>query len=188
MLGCGLVGTVGLGLVAFVVLFWIVSIFNGLVQLRNNIDKAWANINVLLKQRNDEIPNLVEIVKGYMKHEKEVIENVTKARTAMLSASSMGEKAAAHEKQSAALKTLFAVAEGYPQLKASDNFLALQKRISALENEIADRREFYNDSVNLYNIRIASLPDMFMAMPMGMQRKELFKILEAEAAVPSAKI
>ncbi|MBI2675022.1 MAG: LemA family protein [Candidatus Aenigmarchaeota archaeon] len=160
---------------------YIVSIYNGLVRLKNDIKKAWANIDVLLKQRSDELPKLIESVKGYMKHEREVLTSLTKARTEFLKAKSMSEKAAADGMISQALKSIFAVAENYPQLKASENFIQLQNRISGLENELADRREFYNDSANEFNIRIESFPDTIIAGMMGLrQPAEMFKVAEEE--------
>lgn len=168
------------GLLLLGVIIYFVSIFNGLVRLKNNIKKSWSNINVLLKQRSDELPKLINSVKGYMKHEKGVLTELTKARTAFLSAKTMSQKAAADNMISGTLKTLFAVAENYPNLKANENFMQLQNRISGLENELADRREFYNDSVNTYNIRIESFPDMFVAGMMKLQQKEMFKVTEKE--------
>jgi LemA protein len=166
--------------VALLVAFYIVSVYNGLVSLRNNIDKAWANIDVMLKQRSDMIPNLVATVKGYMTHEKDVLTQITKLRGEMLSAGSVGEKAKASDALSASIKTVFAVAENYPQLKANENFLELQKQITAMENQIADRRELYNDSVMLFNSRIHMLPDSVFAGMMGMKDKEYFKAEEGE--------
>ncbi|MFH1408583.1 MAG: LemA family protein, partial [Nanoarchaeota archaeon] len=155
-------------------------IYNGLVRLKNNIEKSWANINVLLKQRTDELPKLIASVKGYMKHEKGVLEGVTKARTSMMGAKTMAEKAAADNQLTGALKTLFAVSENYPQLKANENFMQLQQRISGLENELADRREFYNDSVNTFNIKIESFPDMVIANMMKLVKREMYKVSEAD--------
>ena len=169
-----------LGLLLLGVIIYFISIFNGLVRLKNNIKKSWSNINVLLKQRSDELPKLINSVKGYMKHEKGVLTELTKARTSFLSAKTMSQKAAADNMISGALKTLFAVAENYPNLKANENFMQMQNRISGLENELADRREFYNDSVNTYNIRIESFPDMFVAGMMKLQQKEMFKVTEKE--------
>ncbi|MCS7105695.1 MAG: LemA family protein, partial [Candidatus Aenigmarchaeota archaeon] len=131
--------------------------------LRRNIDKAWANVEVLLKQRNDELPKLVEVCKGYMKYEKSVLEEITNLRTRWMEASTKAERIKISEQISSALKTLFAVVENYPKLRANENFLQLQTRISGLENELADRREFYNECVNNYNIRIQSIPDKFIA-------------------------
>jgi len=169
---------VGIGVIAY-----IVAIFNGLIQLKNNIKKSWANIDVLLKQRYDELPNLVEAVKGYMKHEKQVLMEITMARTALSSATSKSDKAGFNDKLSKNIKTVFAVAENYPKLQASENFLKLQERISALENEIADRREFYNDSVNNYNIRIQSIPDVVVARMLKYTEEDLFKATDDEKKV-----
>ena len=167
-----------LAVVAAVVYF--ITVYNSLVRLRNNIDKAWANIDVLLKQRHDELPKLIETCKGYMQYEQKTFQLIVEARTAFLKATSVGEKAQADNLMSGALKTLFAVAEKYPELKANNNFMQLQNRISELEEKIADRREFYNDSVNTYNIRIQQLPDVFIAGLMSLQRKELFQVAEED--------
>jgi LemA protein len=168
--------------------FYVFSIYNGLISLRNNIEKAWANIDVLLKQRTDLIPNLVETVKGYMKYERSVLTNITALRTSMMGATTPGEKAKASEGISAALKSIFAVAENYPQLQASQSFLKLQEQLSAMENQIADRREFYNDSVLLFNTRIHSLPDMLFASLMGLKDKEYFKVAEEEKEAVKVKL
>jgi LemA protein len=168
--------------------FYAFSIYNGLISLRNNIDKAWANIDVLLKQRSDLIPNLVEAVKGYMKHEKAVLTEITQLRTALMGATTPSAKAKTSEGISAALKTIFAVAENYPKLEASQNFLELQKQLTAMENQIADRREFYNDSVLLFNTRIHSLPDLVFASMMGLKDKEYFKAAEEEKKAVEVKM
>src|SRR6202048_4906231 len=126
-------------------LIYAVILYNGLVRLRNENDRAWANIDVLLKQRHDEIPNLVETVKGYMQHEQQTLVAVTQARAASRNAASVRQKAQADLMMTGALRGLFAVAENYPQLRANENFLKLQRRISELEERIADRREFFND-------------------------------------------
>ncbi|MDP2717879.1 MAG: LemA family protein [Candidatus Micrarchaeota archaeon] len=168
----------GAVVLAAVVLFFVL-VYNGLVALKNDIKKSWANIDVLLMQRSSELPKLVESVKGYMAHEQGVLESLTRARTAFLNAKSVGEKAAADGMLSGALKTLFAVSENYPQLRATENFQQLQSRISGLENEIADRREFYNNAVNLYNIRIQSIPDVFIANVLAYKAEEMFKVPES---------
>ena len=165
-------------IVAFVAYF--IAVYNGLVRLKNNIKKALANIDVLLKQRMDELTKLIETVKGYARFERKVLTEVTKARTAFLDAKTLPEKAKASDMLSGAIKSLFAVAENYPKLNASENFKQLQDRISGIENEIADRREFYNDSVNTYNIRIQQIPDRFIAGMLGYQPEVLFKAEEAE--------
>jgi len=166
-------------------IYWAV-LFNSLILLKNNVRKAWANIDVLLKQRSDLIPNLVETVKGYMKYEKGLFEEITKARTALMQASGAAQTAKASKQMDSALKTLFAVAENYPQLRASENFLHLQKQLSDLENQIANRREFYNDSVNLYNMGIERFPELFVAKLLGMKREEYFTAEESAKALPSA--
>ncbi|HOW59224.1 MAG TPA: LemA family protein [Candidatus Omnitrophota bacterium] len=155
---------------------YFVGIYNGLIQVRNNIDKAWANIDVLLKQRHDELPKLIDTCKGYMQYEQGLLEKLTQARTAFMNATSIEDKTKAENQLAAGLKTLFAVSENYPDLKANQNFLQLQGRISGLENEIADRREFFNESVNVYNIRIQQLPDVFVANSLGYQRRTLLEI------------
>jgi LemA protein len=162
------------------VLIYAVILYNGLVRLRNENDRAWANIDVLLKQRHDEIPNLVETVKGYMQHEQQTLLAVTQARADSINASSVGQKAIADLKIASALHGLFAVAENYPQLKANENFLKLQNRITELEERIADRREFFNDDVNTYNTRIGQIPDVFVASFMNLKRREMFKVSEQD--------
>jgi len=170
------------GIVLFIVgiTMYFVSIYNGLIRLSKDIDKSWSNIDVLLKQRHDEIPKLIKVCEGYMKHERNTLENITKARTACLNAKTVNDSSKAEGQLAGALKTLFAVAENYPDLKANNNFMQLQNRISYLENQIADRREFYNDATNNYNIRINQLPDMFVARMLNMQDKDLFKVSEED--------
>ncbi len=164
--------------VAIVVYF--VSIFNGLVRLNRDIDKSWANIDVILKQRHDELPKLIEVCKGYMNYEKTVLRNLTELRSGWMKAETQSNKANISNMISDALKSLFAVAENYPNLKANEDFLQLQSRISGLESELADRREFYNDSVTNYNIRIKSIPDMWVASMMHYQPVDLFKVAEED--------
>ena len=170
------VGLIIAGFVGF-----LITIYNALIRMRNNISKSWANIDVILKQRSDELPKLVDSVKGYMKHEEGVLTKVTQARTKFLDAQTVQEKAKANNMITDALKSLFAVAENYPTLKANESFIQLQKRISGLENELSDRREFYNDSVNEYNIKIESFPDVIVARMMGYTQPEtMFKIDESD--------
>ncbi len=160
-------------------LFYIGSIYNGLIGLRNNTDKAWANIDVLLKQRYDLIPNLVRTVKEYTKYEKGVLVEITKLRSATINGSPT-ERAGASNRITEALKSIFAVAEDYLKLRASENFLELQKQLSAIENQITDRREFYNNSVLLYNTRIHAIPDTVLAMVLSMKKREYFKATSDE--------
>lgn len=164
-------------------LIYAVSIFNGLIRLKVNIDKAWANIDVLLKKRYDLVPNLVAVVEGYKNFERDLITQVTKARSAAVSAGSIPEKAQTNDALAALLGRLFAVAENYPSLKAQENFLSLQKSLSEIESEIADRRVFYNDSVTAFNVRIAQFPDFLIASPLGFQLRDLFKAAEGEKDV-----
>jgi LemA protein len=161
-------------------LIYAVILHNGLVRLRNENDRAWANIDVLLKQRHDEIPTLVETVKGYMQHEQQTLLAVTQARAASMNAASIGQKAVADLKVNSALRGLFAVAESYPQLKANENFVKLQNRITELEECIADRREFFNDDVNTYNTRIGQIPDVFVASFMALKPRAMFKVSDED--------
>jgi LemA protein len=157
-----------------------VILYNELVRLRNENDRAWANVDVLLKQRHDEIPNLVETVKGYMQHEQQTLLAVTQARAASMNAASIGQKATADLQMTGALHSLFAVAENYPQLKANENFLKLQHRISELEERIADRREFFNDDVNTYNTRIGQIPEVFIASFLELKPRSMFKVSDED--------
>jgi len=159
---------------------WFFTVYNGLVQVRENIKKSWANIDVLLMQRSDEIPKLIKTVKAFATHEKEMFDSVMAAREKYLGASSVGEKADADNMLSGALKSVFALSEAYPELRSNENFIQFQNRISGLENEIADRREFYNESVNNYNIRIQSLPDVVIANAMGLDQEEMFKVEDSK--------
>ncbi len=167
-------------LAAIGVVAYLVTIYNSLVRLRNDIDKAWSNIDVLLKQRHDELPKLIETCKGYMQYEQKTLQLIVDARNSYRRATTVQEKAQADDLLSGALKTLFAVAENYPDLKANNNFMQLQSRITELEEKIADRREYFNDDVNTYNIRIQQLPDVFIARLVNLQRKDLFKVAEEE--------
>jgi LemA protein len=164
------------------IVWYTVTIFNGLVALKNDIDKAWANIDITLKQRHDELPKLLDVCKGYMNFERDTLQKVTAARNMYQQAQSVSDKAQADQSMSSALRGFFAVAENYPELKANNNFMQLQKRITDLESQIADRREFYNDSVNTFNIRIQQVPDTFVASFMKVAPKALFKVDEADKA------
>src|SRR5262244_2746415 len=186
-MGMSILGGLLLFLVVAGLLMYLVIIYNELVRLRNDNDRAWANIDVLLKQRHDEIPNLVETVKGYMKHEQETVLAVAQARSAAMNATTIGQKAQADLMVTGALRGLFAVAENYPQLKANDNFLRLQNRISELEERIADRREFFNDDVNTYNTRIAQIPDVFLASFMDLKPRSMFKVSDEDRKEISVK-
>jgi len=169
-----LVTTAGVVLLITAAAIYAVIVYNGLIRLQNEMGRAWANIDVLLKQRHDEIPNIVACVKGYTDHE------VTQARAVSINASTIPQKAQADLLLTGALRSLFAIAEQYPQLRADQNFLALQKRISELEERIADRREFFNDDVNTYNTRIAQVPEIVLARFMKLQPRQLFRVNEQE--------
>jgi len=171
-----------LGLAALGLGLYVVGIYNGLIGLKHAVDRAWANIDVLLKQRHDELPKLVETVKGYLAHERGLLERVTEARALMGRAQSVAEKSRADSEVRGALAKLFAVAEGYPQLEADASFQMLQQRISDIEESIADRREFFNHSVNALNVRIEQIPDVFLARSMGIGPRTLFAAREEERA------
>ncbi len=157
-----------------------VSIYNGLIAIKNNIGRSWSNIDVLLKQRHDELPKLVATCEQYMRHERGVFDKLSEARGALAQARSVGERAEAEGMLTRALGQIFAVAEAYPNLKADQSFLQLQSRISDLENQIADRREFYNDTVTTFNTRILQIPDTIVAKWLGLGPAELFKVDEQD--------
>jgi LemA protein len=166
---------------------YVLSIYNSLVALRNNIARSWANIDVLLKQRHDELPKLVKTCEGYMQHERAVFDKLSEARGALLQAKSVPERATAESQLTQALGKFFAVAEAYPDLKANTSFLQLQNRISDLENQIADRREFYNDTVTTFNTRIQQLPDQYVAGWLSLTPAELFKVDDRDREDPEIR-
>lgn len=166
-------------IIAVVVLF-LVLLFNSLVRLRNQVKNAWGQIDVQLKRRNDLIPNLVETVKGYMKHEKQVLTEVTNARAAVMSATTPKGKAHASNMLSDTLKSLFAVAENYPTLKANENFLQLQEELTGTENKIAYSRQFYNDMVMRFNTKIQVFPNNLFAKMMGFHQEQQFEATAEE--------
>jgi len=169
---------IGIAVVLLLVFIW--SIYNGFITLATQIDEAWSQIDVQLKRRMDLIPNLVASVKGYAKHEKTVFENVTKARSAMMKADSPEDLAKANDQLSGALKSLFAVAESYPQLRANENFLQLQKEIGDTEDKVAYSRQFYNSTVMDYNVKVKVFPNMLLAGVFGFKEKPFFKTEEEE--------
>lgn len=171
--------TIIFGGLVLLVLIYILLLYNGLVTLRVRIKEAWSGIEVQLKRRSSLIPNLIETVKGYAKHEKSVFENVTKARSAMLSAKNPRQAAAAENMLTGALKTLFAVAEDYPDLKASDNFKELQEELSDTETKIAASRQFYNSNVMEYNTKIQVFPSILIARLFNFQKEDFFEADEA---------
>lgn len=167
-----------------VIVFWMIAVFNGLVSLRNRTKEAWSDIDVQLKRRYDLIPNLVETVKGYATHERELFERVTKARAEAISASGVKEQEKAENMLTGALKSLFAVAENYPTLRASENFQKLQDELTDTENKIEAARRFYNANVRDLNIKIERFPDRLIAGTFGFQKMELFEIEEVAAKEP----
>lgn len=171
-------------IVLAVIVLWVIIAFNGLVTLRNRAKEAWADIEVQLKRRYDLIPNLVNTVKGYASHESTVFENVTKARTAAMGVStgSIADKAGAENMLASALKSIFAIAEAYPDLKANQNFLALQSELSDTENKIQSARRFYNANVRDLNIKIESFPSNILAGAFNFTKMDLFDLAPNDAA------
>ncbi len=162
------------------VVLWLISIYNGLIRLKNRVDEAWSDIDVQLKRRYDLIPNLVETVKGYASHEKELFTKVTEARSRAMQAGSLHDKAEAENMLSNTLKSLFAVAENYPQLRASENFAKLQDELSDTENKIQAARRFYNGMVRDFNTKIQVFPNNLIAGTLGFKNREFFEIEEAK--------
>jgi LemA protein len=176
-----------LGGIVVLMLIFVWTTYNRLVGLKMRIKEAWSQIDVQLKRRTDLIPNLLETVKGYAKHEKELLENVTKARTALMSAKTPKESGDANNVLTEALGKLFAVAENYPQLKANENFLQLQKELSDTEDKVAYSRQYYNSSITEYNTTIQQFPSNLIAGMFSFKHEEFFSILEEERNVPQVK-
>lgn len=171
-----------------IVAFWLVATFNGLVTLRNRTKEAWADIDVQLKRRYDLIPNLVETVKGYAAHEKGLFEKVTQARSRAMGAQTVKEKGEAENYLAGTLKTLFAVVENYPDLKANQNFLELQRELVDTEDKIEAARRFYNGNVRDLNIKIESFPANIVAGMLGFEKMDLFEVAEpAQREAPKVK-
>ncbi len=175
------VAAIGLG-------FMFMNIYNGLVFLRTQLERAWSNIDVILKQRYDEIPQLIQVVEQYAGYESSVLKNLVEARTRYGSARSVDEKIQASQSLSLALGGIMALGEAYPDLKSNENFLHLQKRISELENTISDRRESYNDAVANFNARIEQFPDLFAARMLNYKRQTHFEASTQERTPPSLKM
>lgn len=179
-MGIGTIITLG---VIAVILVYGITLYNSLVQIKHNVTKAWANIDVLLKQRHDELPKLVETCKQYMKFEQDTLAKVIEARSKVFTAREVQNVQALGQAETglrAALGSLFALAEAYPDLKANENFQQLQTRISSLENAIADRREFYNETVNVNNVRIEQFPDAIIARLFNFREAQLLEFSEEE--------
>jgi LemA protein len=166
---------------------YLISAYNGLIRRRNQIENAWSQIDVQLKRRLDLIPNLVETVKGYAAHEKETLDAVIRARNASVAASTPGEQARAENVLEGTLNRLFALGEAYPDLKANQNFLALQEELTATEGRVAYARQFYNDSVLGYNNKLQQFPTMYFARMLKFERREYFEADEAARTAPSVE-
>lgn len=178
---------VGIG-AGVLIVGWGVITYNSLVSLRNQVKTSWSGIDVQLKRRNDLIPNLISTVKGYASHEKEVLENVTKARAAIMDAGdNVKEVAGAENMLSGALKSLFAVAEAYPDLKANENFLQMQRDLTETEDQIAASRRIYNENVNYYNTKIESVPSNIIAGMFSFIQRDFFEAQESEKATPEVE-
>ncbi len=178
-------GTLVLIVVITLSTFYVISLYNNLVRLKHNVSQAWSNIDVLLKQRHDELPKLVDTCREYMQYEQEALTRVIEARSQVATArekqdiNSLGQ---AETQLRIGLGSLFALAEDYPELKASDSFQHLQSRITGLESSIADRREFYNESVNIYNVRIEQFPDLIIARQLNFGSRDLLVFKDTELA------
>lgn len=171
-----------------VLVIWIVGMYNGLVRLRNQVKNAWSQIDVQLKRRHDLIPNLVETAKGYMKHERETFEAITKARSQAVEAQGVAEQGKAEGQLTEALGKFMLVVENYPDLKANQNFLALQEELTTTENKVSFSRQFYNDQVLQFNTRIESVPTNIIANMFGFKQAEFFEIeVATEREVPKVK-
>jgi len=187
-MGGGTIALLVIAGVAAIAILWLVATYNGLVRLRNQVRNAWAQIDVQLKRRHDLIPNLVETAKGYMRHERETLEAVTKARNLAAQASGAGQASQAEQGLSSALGQFFVVVEQYPDLKANQNFLSLQEELASTENRIGFARQFYNDQVMNYNTRIQSFPANMVAGTFGFRQGDLFELeVAAEREVPEVR-
>ena len=174
--------------ILIVVLLWAVGIFNNLVQLRENVKNGWSQIDVQLKRRHDLIPNLVEVAKGYMAHEKNTLENVIKARQQAVDASSLKDKIGAENMLTSTLRSLFAVAENYPNLKADRQMAQLHEELTSTENKISFARQYFNDEVNRLNTSVQSFPDSIIANAFHFEKREFFELEDAaERQTPQVK-
>ncbi len=171
--------------IVILIIVWLVGVFNGLVKLRNRVKNAWAQIDVQLKRRHDLIPNLMETAKGYMKHERETLENITKARNLAQNANGPAEQGKAEAGLSQAMSNFFVVVENYPDLKANTNFLSLQEELTSTENKIGFARQFYNDETMLFNTKIEMFPSNIVAGMFNFKQSEFFELEdEAQREVP----
>ena len=176
-----------IGVVLLLLIIYLIAAYNGLIRKRNQIENAWSQIDVQLKRRHDLIPNLVETVKGYAEHEKSTLDAVIRARNAAMAAHTPGEHAQAEGALTGTLRQLFALGEAYPDLKANQNFLALQEELTATEGRVAYARQFYNDSVLDYNNKLQQFPTMIYAKMLNFERREYFEIDEGARSTPSVE-
>lgn len=167
-------------LLAIIIIGWYISTHNKLIRLKNGVEEAFSTIDVYLKKRFDLIPNIVETVKGYAKHESETYQKITEARAKLGSATTPDEKIAADRQMTTAVRSLFAVAENYPQLKANTNFMDLQNQLKSMEGEIAQSRKYYNATVREFNIKIQSFPSSIVAKKMKLEKASLYEVESAE--------
>ncbi|MES2768759.1 MAG: LemA family protein [Bdellovibrionota bacterium] len=165
-----------------------INIYNGMISLRNQVERAWSNIDVILKQRFDEIPQLIQVIEQYAKYEAGLLEKIAEARKHYGEANSVTDKIKASQEMSFALKGIIAIGEAYPELKANQNFVQLQSRVSNLESMLADRREAYNEAVTNFNTRIDQFPDVFVAKLLNYQRQDFFNVEESEKIKPSLEM
>lgn len=174
-------------IIVVILIIWVIAMYNGLIRLKNRADEAWSDIDVQLKRRHDLIPNLVNTVKGYAAHEKEVFEKVTEARTRAISAGSTADKEQAENMLTGALKSLFAVAEAYPDLKANQNFLELQRELTDTEDKIMAARRFYNGNVRDFNIKIETFPTRIIAGILNYAKRDFFQAEEGDKTLPNVQ-
>jgi LemA protein len=171
-----------------ILILWMFGMYNGLVRMRNQVRNAWSQIDVQLKRRHDLIPNLVETARGYMKHERETLEAITKARNLAVQANGVAEQGKAEGQLNEAISRFLVVVENYPDLKASQNFLALQEELTTTENKVSFSRQFYNDQVQRFNTKIESVPTNIMANMFNFKQAEFFEIeVAAEREAPQVK-
>lgn len=176
------------GALTLVAIFYFISLRNSLVSIKEQVERSWANIDVVLKQRFDEIQQLVQVVEQYTKNENLIVAKVLEARQKYIVSQTLDQKVSSAQDASVAIKGVLALGENYPELKANQNFMQLQSRISGIEETISDRREFYNDAVTNYNTRMGQFPDLIITSQLGFNRKPLFQVADSEKVLPNLKM